>query len=237
MTNSIIKLALAVAFAAFACTQAVEVTVEWDPAQKTIDGNPLENVSGYKVYYGETSGQYSDSVFVTNGTSADLELEYNKAYYFSVKTYTADANSDFSDELVWNAPAMKDENANGICDDWEIFHFGNLVTADRSTDSDGDGVSDLNEFIAGTNPSDALDYPYVTIEEGLILSFETRSVSGEGYQNRIRSYSLEFCDDLVSADWTPVSDLDQIAASGQIVRHEISAGSRPGFYRTQIELN
>jgi hypothetical protein len=49
-----------------------------------------------------------------------------------------------------------DANTNGISDAWEQFYFGNIAsTRTRSTDSDGDGMTDYAEFIAGTNPTDA----------------------------------------------------------------------------------
>ncbi|MEA1922131.1 MAG: hypothetical protein U9N63_05690 [Pseudomonadota bacterium] len=39
-----------------------------------------------------------------------------------------------------------DTDNDGIDDNWELYHFGNLTTANQYTDYDGDGYSDLFEF-------------------------------------------------------------------------------------------
>jgi hypothetical protein len=49
------------------------------------------------------------------------------------------------------AAADADTDADGIPDNWELQHFGNLDRDGRG-DRDGDGVSDLQECQAGTNP-------------------------------------------------------------------------------------
>ncbi len=45
-----------------------------------------------------------------------------------------------------------DTDSDGIPDPWEGAHFGNLATAGALTDFDHDGVSDLDEYRAGTDP-------------------------------------------------------------------------------------
>lgn len=229
----------AILFASVFMGQAVTITVEWDPAQTTTAGDPLENVDCYKVYYGESSGTYTDYVIVTNGTRVELtDLEYNKTLYFAVKTCTDTAESDFSEELVWTAPVMADADADGLSDDWEVAYFGSLdVAAGSQTDCDGNGICDLTEFISGTNPIDPDDHPVISISAGKTISFEARPASGEGYQNRARTYCLEYCEDLSAANWVPVPDMDNILAEGQVVNYDLSATGRSGYYRTQICLN
>jgi hypothetical protein len=40
-----------------------------------------------------------------------------------------------------------DADSDGITDDWEIEHFGDLTTADATSDYDRDGYSDLQEYL------------------------------------------------------------------------------------------
>lgn len=48
-------------------------------------------------------------------------------------------------------PAV-DTDSDGLPDSWEDHHFGNL-TATAAADSDGDGTTNLMEYLAGTNPN------------------------------------------------------------------------------------
>ena len=49
-----------------------------------------------------------------------------------------------------------DINRNDITDSWERYYFGTATTnRTQFTDSDGDGMSDYAEFMAGTNPTNA----------------------------------------------------------------------------------
>ena len=47
-----------------------------------------------------------------------------------------------------------DTDGDGLADTWELQHFGSL-SANAAGDPDGDGVNNLREFRAGTNPTDA----------------------------------------------------------------------------------
>ncbi len=54
--------------------------------------------------------------------------------------------------LSLEATVAGDTDRDGLADAWELTHFGNLnQTADG--DADEDGRNNLNEFIAGTNPT------------------------------------------------------------------------------------
>src|SRR5262245_47017572 len=56
---------------------------------------------------------------------------------------------------VTSAPALLiiDSDADGVADSWETTFFGSLTNS-ASTDFDGDGSSNLQEYLDGTNPAD-----------------------------------------------------------------------------------
>jgi hypothetical protein len=79
-----------------------------------------------------------------------------------------------------------DANHNGISDAWEKFYFGSVSTnRTQFTDSDGDGMSDYAEFIAGTNPTNAaskLVFLSVTVRNNRFLQLQWAAIPGRVYQ-------------------------------------------------------
>ena len=55
-----------------------------------------------------------------------------------------------------------DSDGDGIADAWELLNFGNLTTANATSDFDHDGSTDLQEYLAGTNPRDPNDNLRIT---------------------------------------------------------------------------
>ena len=60
------------------------------------------------------------------------------------------------------AAANDDQDGDGLPDAWETLHFGNLTTANATTDSDGDHIADWMEYLAGTDPNSAASYFHIT---------------------------------------------------------------------------
>ncbi len=55
-------------------------------------------------------------------------------------------------DLVVNIDCI-DSDGNTVCDDWEIAYFGSLGT-NLGEDTDGDGMTNYQEYLADTNPLD-----------------------------------------------------------------------------------
>jgi subtilisin family serine protease len=54
-----------------------------------------------------------------------------------------------------NLQRMVDTDANGLPDWWELQYFGHLTGTNPNADADHDGMSNLKEWLAGTNPTNA----------------------------------------------------------------------------------
>jgi len=84
-------------------------TLTWEAPTTNMDGSPLTDLAGYKVYYGTTSAQYDNTVQIAltdTGLSCGFNCTYTVAgilggntYYFTVTAYdTSGHESLFSNE-------------------------------------------------------------------------------------------------------------------------------------------
>ncbi len=65
-------------------------TISWTAPTTRMDGSSINNLAGYKVFYGTVSGSYSSQVDVGNVTSHQFTgLTDNVTYYFTITAYDA----------------------------------------------------------------------------------------------------------------------------------------------------
>jgi len=129
---------------------AAKVTLIWNANAET-------DIGGYKLYYGNSSGNYQASVSVGSQNFYTLTgLVAGQTYYFAVTALDIAGNeSPRSIELggitINSGPShATDSDNDGLSDDQEA-EFG---TNAHLADTDGDGISDGQELIDGTNPLD-----------------------------------------------------------------------------------
>jgi hypothetical protein len=75
--------------------------------------------------------------------------------------FDGDGVGDACDAFPHHNSYSQDSDSDGIADSWELGNFGDLTTANATSDKDGDGISDLNEFNISFDPKTSIYQNYV----------------------------------------------------------------------------
>jgi Astacin (Peptidase family M12A) len=127
-----------------------------------------------------------------------------------------------------------DSVGDGIPDAWRRAHFGGTGTTTNSQscaacDPDHDGLTNYQEFLAGTNPTNAASTLKMGTPagNGLDIHVNFQSVSGTVYR-------VSFRDDIAGNGWTILAD--QIIGTGGVIQiTDSGAASLPKrFYRLEV---
>jgi hypothetical protein len=134
--------------------------------------------------------------------------------------------------IVRYAYVNSDANNNGIPDAWEVQYFGGTATANgaASFDADGDGMTNQEEYLAGTNPIDSASKLQLVISSvtpsGATLQFQTATG---------RLYTVEYSDTLAPGSWSILAPANNPGTGGQL---EMTDPNMPAkrFYRLSVLL-
>lgn len=119
-----------------------------------------------------------------------------------------------------------------IPDTWRIQYFGSVVNAAAAPDADpdGDGMTNLQEFRAGTNPTDSQSRFAVRGEKSPLGQFAL-ILSWPSQVGKI--YRLEGASTLSVDGWTVIEDV--IAGTGDFIERGVSQDNASArFYRVKI---
>ena len=124
-----------------------------------------------------------------------------------------------------------DSNTNGLPDDWEISEAGSTdVLAGGTNDWDEDGVSDYNEYIAGTSPTNRNDYLCMT---GVSPTNGTNMVI-VWMSKPTRLYDVDKRTNLLNGTWSTYQRISVTGNTGYITLPV--AGETQAFYRVKAVL-
>jgi hypothetical protein len=78
--------------------QAARITLKWDP-------DPAPNLAGYRLYYGTSSGVYTQEINVGKMTATVVSnLREGRTYFFAITAYSPTAESLPSNEVSYKVP-------------------------------------------------------------------------------------------------------------------------------------
>jgi len=126
---------------------------------------------------------------------------------------------------------------------WRQLYFGTTAstgTAADGADPDGDGLTNVQEYTFGTNPSSANTAALLSATRSganITLTFTALQATGTGYAGLTRHYAIESTTDLTSAaSWSAVTGYADITVSNQAVTATVAAAGARSFFRLKSWL-
>ncbi|MBN1672209.1 MAG: lamin tail domain-containing protein [Kiritimatiellae bacterium] len=161
---------------------------------------------------------------------------------FNNSLASSDAMFDAALSVVEYAlSAAQDADGDALPDAWENAFLSGLSDPSDLSDSgdpDGDGLSNLEEYIAGTDPQDEAGWFAVDLrtQSGAVtVSFATVPAQGAGYEGLARHYTLER-GRLDTDEWHVVPGFEDIVGNGQTVTYTATADGETRAYRARVWL-
>lgn len=136
------------------------------------------------------------------------------------------ANWEAGGPTPGRALSLADFDEDGLPDVWENANGTDWLVPDADADPDGDGASNLQEFLAGTDPQSAGSY--LKVEASIVTSGTVR-LEFRALGNR--SYSVLYKTSLDSAEWQNLQNIPATNIDRTITIDDAPAAPENRFYR------
>jgi hypothetical protein len=219
-------------------TVLVTPTIVWQPVNQTVPAG------GTAVFSASATGHPLPLTFRwrRNGVFIQNMTLYESNCFFSVTNVQAGATTNLFyysvvvTNLAGNSPlsrsgvltVLADDDRDGLPDEWESAH-GLISTngADAMLDGDGDGATNLQEYLAGTDPEDSLSFLQIesidcSAPSGVSLCFTAMSNT---------TYTVESCSFITGAAWHPIADVHAASTNRTVTINDAKESSGQRLYR------
>ena len=147
--------------------------------------------------------------------------------------YNVDIDYVCYDQTGAYLPTGADADSDGMTDSWEYLYFGDIASASPDGDNDDDGRSNLEEYIADTNPTDSNSRLRISSTKETTSNHFSITIPDTSPQ---RNYTLYESNDLGLTDpWTAVPGQGPtIGTDGDLIFSHSSSAKK--FYRVEVSL-
>jgi hypothetical protein len=164
------------------------------------------------------SSGHGMSLVLTNAPVGEYIVTYKPVVFYDTPASQTNTLTAGRKLVIQGNYTFVDENQNSIPDAWEAQYFGSVQASHPGDlDTDGDGQSDLAEFLAGTNPTNALSNFHFNLparETNGAVTLTWTAAPGHAYLLESSTNGL---------DWTP--RMDWTRSDGEAMSQTVPSGT------------
>jgi len=212
-------------------------------ARHNVDGAP-GTLNTYKDTANAGVSDGTEWNLTLSGPALPVLLQTNvlAIQVFNVGVDSSDLTVDLELTGQLDTPPGTDTDNDGMPDDWEqAFLSDQSDPSDRSdtADPDNDGLSNLAEWIAGTDPDDETGYLKLEtrLQGGqLVVAFTSTVATGAGYTGLTRHYAIQQRTGSFLGGWSDLPGYEDITATGADITYPNAGADPAAHYRLKVWL-